>query len=100
MINEEDKVQLLRHLADLFGRMHRAGALHGDLKWYNILIRRSGSEWVPVLVDLDGGSIAPIFSARMALQDIDRFMRDLREHEPNSGLVTIFEEAWREQTGI
>jgi len=96
----DEKSSLLRCLAEHLGHLHRSGALHGDLKWYNILIRRTAAGWQPTLVDLDGSRILRCASARKAREDIDRFLRDLEEYESDPRLKPFFEEAWRERAGL
>lgn len=94
------KPSLLQCLGEELGRMHRTGALHGDLKWYNILIRKMESGWQPILVDLDGSSISRGVSERKVRDDIGRFIRDLEQFETDSRLRSLFEETWRERAGL
>ncbi|TRO82740.1 hypothetical protein FL622_06060 [Desulfuromonas acetexigens] len=96
----EEKPSLLRCLAEQLGHMHRFAALHGDLKWYNILIRCEAATWQPKLVDLDGSRVLRRVSARKAREDIGRFLRDLEAHESDPRLKTLFEEIWRERAGL
>jgi len=99
-LSVDARSSLLRRLGEELGRMHRTGALHGDLKWYNILIRREAATWQPTLVDLDGSRVLRRVSARKAREDIDRFLRDLEAHESDPRLKTLFEEIWREQAEL
>lgn len=96
----DEKSSLLSCLAEHLGHLHRFGALHGDLKWYNILIRRTAAGWQPTLVDLDGSRILRRSSARKAREDIGRFLRDLEEYESDPRLKSLFEEAWGERAGL
>lgn len=89
----ESKLQLLDSLAEILGRMHGRGCLHGDLKWDNIMIAMDGDLPKPTLVDLDGSSL-PTWRSSRARKDIDRFRRDLDRFEADERLRQMFLDSW------
>lgn len=88
----DQRLTLLVRLADLLGRMHRFGGLHGDLKWSNILVDASAAE--VTLVDFDGSRILRNPTAKRAHKDIDRFLKDLKRVDPSERWVRIFYQSW------
>ncbi len=94
---ESEKDALLRKLGTVLGSLHRHGGIHGDLKWYNILVRRGEEGLDPVIVDLDGSRFCRSAQRPKAQGDVGRFLRDLESAEKNSNLRALFLETW-EQT--
>jgi tRNA A-37 threonylcarbamoyl transferase component Bud32 len=84
--------ELLGKLAGLLGRMHRFGCLHGDLKWNNILVSRSGRI---VLTDLDGSRIRSRLGSESARRDLRRFQRDLASRQIAAAERDFFLACWR-----
>ncbi len=67
-------------LARALSAWHLKGAVHGDLKWTNILVRKtrcsvpgSGGEWDFFFIDLDQAVLNKEWSARGAEKDLERF---------------------------
>jgi len=48
-----DKVGLVAECAEIIGRMHKSGRVHGDLKWSNLLVQGHPGSLRLTLVDLD-----------------------------------------------
>jgi tRNA A-37 threonylcarbamoyl transferase component Bud32 len=94
-VNDSERRGLLAGLAMLLGRMHRFGALHGDLKWQNILLQaRAGGESI-TLTDLDGSRIMGRFMRKRPAKDLARFLRDLEERDEAGGYKAFFLHSWR-----
>lgn len=95
VLADREREALLLLLADIIAGMHRAGALHGDLKWDNILV--APRELTKVcLVDLDGSRFTGRFDLRLAEKDLQRFLRDL-EQFGNTGMPEKFISVWRRE---
>jgi len=92
---EREREELLLRLAGIFARMHRAGALHGDLKWDNILVALHDPAKI-CLVDLDGSRFPGRLDPRLAEKDLQRFLRDLKFHG-SSGMQETFINTWRQE---
>ncbi len=93
-LGEAQKEALLGNLGDVLGRLHRHGGIHGDLKWYNILVSRDDQGLDPVIVDLDGSTFCRSAQKARARSDVGRFLRDLESIEKNPHLRALFLETW------
>jgi tRNA A-37 threonylcarbamoyl transferase component Bud32 len=93
-LGEKEKRDFLELCADLLGRMHRMGMLHGDLKWDNILVGEIPSPDNLRLVDLDGSTTMTHFSFWRARKDFDRFLKDLSKQEGDGALLDYALRAW------
>lgn len=91
-LEERARSALLVRLAMTLGTMHRFGCLHGDLKWNNLLVVRSGSV---VLTDLDGSRILVRPTLERARKDIGRFLRDLNSRQSETVVAERFLACWR-----
>jgi hypothetical protein len=97
-LDEAGQEKCLMQLGSMLGRLHYSGGLHGDLKWNNIVLRQNSPDDIH-LVDFDGSQIVRRATFRRALQDLERFLRDLGEHDvPDSFFSTLFR-SWRRWTG-
>jgi tRNA A-37 threonylcarbamoyl transferase component Bud32 len=94
-LNDSERRGLLAGLAMLLGRMHRFGALHGDLKWQNILLQAHAGGGTTTLTDLDGSRIMGRFMRKRPAKDLVRFLRDLEERDEAGGYKTFFLYSWR-----
>lgn len=70
---EKDKVA--KELGRTLGIWHLSGAVHGDLKWSNILLQRDDGEYSIFFVDLDQSRLYPHPSFKGLTQDLVRFYR-------------------------
>jgi tRNA A-37 threonylcarbamoyl transferase component Bud32 len=95
-IEQARQKELLAKLGALLGRMHRFGCLHGDLKWNNILVSRSGQI---VLTDLDGSRIRSRLGSESARRDLRRFQRDLASRQIATAERDFFLACWRRWAG-
>lgn len=77
-IDDAARTGLLVHLGMMLGRMHFWGALHGDLKWSNILVRDQDFSDL-YLTDLDGSKIVGPGKIRIKKKDLGRFLIDLEK---------------------
>jgi len=96
-LDADHKTPLLQDLAKQLAVMHRSGGIHGDLKWYNILIRRTNSGLMPILVDLDGSCLLRRVSESRIIADLERFLRDLTSCERDAALRGVFLDAWQSE---
>jgi tRNA A-37 threonylcarbamoyl transferase component Bud32 len=62
-------------LASALGKWHLAGALHGDLKWSNILILTLPQGMDVLFVDIDQSRILASMDAKGMAKDMERFYR-------------------------
>jgi len=98
-LEAEERRSLLRKVGETLGRMHRSACLHGDLKWSNILVRRSeGGEWDVCLVDTDGSCVTSRPRVDKIQKDMRRFLRDLGA-AASQDEQAIFRECWQSYTG-
>ena len=59
----------------MFAEWHLSGAVHGDLKWSNILVQKSGKELNFFLVDLDQTKLYQLPNVKGIRKDLARFYR-------------------------
>jgi len=81
---------LLERLAGTIAEWHLRGAVHGDLKWPNILVQRTGEGHRLFLIDLDQARIYSAPSARGIINDLKRFYRFGLEAEAADWVEKIF----------
>lgn len=93
-LDETEKVLFGEFFGSLLGKMHRAGMLHGDLKWDNILVGRELSLETVRLVDLDGSSTMSSFSYTQAHKDLARFLKDLAKERGTGSLDACVRQSW------
>jgi len=90
-LDEEGKNDLLRGAAAAIGRIHRAGGIHGDLKWNNILVR--GDE--TIFCDHDASRLHRRFDGRKAFKELQRFLLDLRRKGGSDGQARLVLQCWQ-----
>jgi len=66
---------LVQLLARTIAEWHLRGAVHGDLKWPNILAQRGPDGYAFVLIDLDHARLCPAASLKGISKDLSRFYR-------------------------
>ncbi len=62
-------------LARAMARWHLAGAVHGDMKWPNILVRKGKEGYAIFFVDLDQSRLYRAPSVQGMEKDLQRFFR-------------------------
>jgi len=62
-------------VAKTIARWHLAGAVHGDMKWPNIVLRKNGEEWEIFFVDLDQTKLYKKPKIKGMIKDLVRFYR-------------------------
>jgi tRNA A-37 threonylcarbamoyl transferase component Bud32 len=82
--------RLLERLAGTIAEWHLRGAVHGDLKWPNILVQRTGEGNRVFLIDLDQARIYSTPSARGIINDLKRFYRFGLEAEAADWVEKVF----------
>lgn len=97
-LTEVERRSLLVRLAQILGRMHRFGCLHGDLKWDNILVHYDDEGWQVTLVDLDGSRILQKPVKKRAYKDIQRFLKDLDQADSSGYWTHFFYKSWYKWT--
>lgn len=71
----KDMPGLAKELSAALSDWHLSGAVHGDLKWPNILVAKTGKGLECFLVDLDQARLFARPSAKGASKDLGRFYR-------------------------
>ena len=66
---------LLQLLARTIAEWHVKGAVHGDLKWPNILVQKEHNGYAFFLIDLDQARLYPVPSLKGISKDLKRFYR-------------------------
>jgi len=85
--------KLLELIASTLGAMHASGGVHGDLKWSNLLVEDSHGAKL-YLVDLDGSRMLMNFRRRLALKDLQRFLKDLSLRDESGEYEDFFLRQW------
>jgi tRNA A-37 threonylcarbamoyl transferase component Bud32 len=70
----EDK-ELVKELAQTIAGWHLNGAVHGDLKWPNILVQKNDGGYKVFLTDLDHSRLYSAPSIQGIIKDLKRFYR-------------------------
>lgn len=86
---------LLERLAGTIAGWHLKGAVHGDLKWPNILVQRTGEGHRFFLIDLDQARLYSAPSVSGIINDLKRFYRFGLEVEAEAWVETEFFPAYR-----
>jgi tRNA A-37 threonylcarbamoyl transferase component Bud32 len=73
-IFQEDR-SLVHLLAKTIAEWHSKGAVHGDLKWPNILVQKGANGCAFVFIDLDHAKLRPVPSLKGIARDLRRFYR-------------------------
>lgn len=95
-LQTDEKLYVLQQLGYWFGVMHKGGFYHGDLKWTNILLKRSNFKEI-FLIDFDGSAIKlNSLSENMAKKDLSRFLYDLRHLSECPDMEKVFLRSWAE----
>ncbi|MDX1763371.1 MAG: lipopolysaccharide kinase InaA family protein [bacterium] len=92
--------RLLVRLGDVIGRMHRAGCIHGDLKWSNLMVTDPADDPRPLLVDLEHGRCRSVTSDSACAKDLARFMVDVHEAGLGADLSQTFLQTYFDAAGI
>lgn len=66
---------LVRKLAETIAHWHCSGAVHGDLKWPNILLQNNSETYGCFFIDLDQARIFQKPSIKGIIKDLTRFYR-------------------------
>jgi tRNA A-37 threonylcarbamoyl transferase component Bud32 len=67
--------EIFPELAHATARWHLAGAVHGDMKWPNILVRKGKEGYTVFFVDLDQSRLYRTPSVKGMEKDLKRFFR-------------------------
>lgn len=86
---------LLERLARTIAEWHLNGAVHGDLKWPNILVHRDSGGWRFFLIDLDQARLYSTPSVSGIINDLRRFYRFGLEAEAEGWVESEFFPAYR-----
>ena len=86
---------LLGGLAQTISEWHLKGVVHGDLKWPNILVQRTGEGYRFFLIDLDQARFYAAPSIRGIIKDLKRFYRFGLEVDAEDWVESEFFPAYR-----
>ena len=86
------------NVAEMLCRLHRAGFVHGDMKWPNIMVETNGDHLV--LVDLDGIRRPWLSKKKRFARDLARFVIDARELGVDEKSVQYFMRAYARRVDI
>jgi len=89
-VYEEEYETLFRQLAGTLAQWHLAGAVHGDLKWFNILVQKDGPDFLFSFVDLDRAEIYSSPSILGINKDLRRIYRGGKEFMVEKLIETTF----------
>lgn len=89
-IYEQEYETLFRQLAGTLAQWHLAGAVHGDLKWFNILVQKNGSDFLFSFVDLDRAEIHSSPLIQGMVKDLRRIYRGGKEFMVENLIETVF----------
>jgi hypothetical protein len=67
--------ELVSRLAETIARWHLSGAVHGDLKWPNILVQKKTGTYGCFLIDLDQAGMFSSPYIKGIRKDLERFYR-------------------------
>lgn len=79
--------EIIRSVALLLQRMHRAGLYHADLNLKNILIQCTGSGVKSYVIDLDRARVIKPLGSRMRIRNLVRLYRSLDKQGYLDGLI-------------
>jgi hypothetical protein len=94
-LDESARKTLLARLAIILGRMHRYGAIHGDLKWTKVMAQTGPGHHDITLTDLDDSGFVRFAMKQRAKKDLHRFLGDLRARDGCGKYREFFLHTWR-----
>ena len=89
-VYEEEYETLFRQLAGTLAQWHLAGAVHSDLKWFNILVQKNGQDFLFSFVDLDRAELHTSPSVQGMIKDLRRIYRGGKEFMVEKLIETVF----------
>jgi tRNA A-37 threonylcarbamoyl transferase component Bud32 len=89
-VYEEEYEMLFRQLAGTLAKWHMAGAVHGDLKWFNILVQKNGRDFTFSFVDLDRAELNTSPCIQGMVMDLRRMYRSGKEFRVEKIIETVF----------
>lgn len=81
---------IARQLAETITRWHMAGAVHGDLKWSNILVQKNADMRNIFFVDLDQAKLYKKPKIKGIIRDLVRFYRSGLELDVKQWIDSFF----------
>jgi tRNA A-37 threonylcarbamoyl transferase component Bud32 len=99
-LDESGKKDLLIRIGHLIGHMHRAGCMHGNLAWENILV--DGRERLPKLLfhGIESARIYKRTPKKAAGSDIRGFLAELEKNEPAGIDRQFFIRSYEKRSGL
>jgi tRNA A-37 threonylcarbamoyl transferase component Bud32 len=89
-VYEEEYEMLFRQLANILAQWHLKGAVHGDLKWFNILVQKNRQGFSFSFVDLDSAELHTSPSIQGMSKDLRRIYRGGKEFRVEKIIETVF----------
>lgn len=77
ILTPEEKLSVLNAVGKELRTMHALGCLHGDVKWSNILIKKTNTRYKCLFTDLDGSKIRKHLSNREIMRELSRFYLEM-----------------------
>ncbi|NWF98886.1 MAG: hypothetical protein HXY52_08145 [Nitrospirae bacterium] len=88
LLKKEKKLN--KQIADSIANFHNSGAIHGDLKWPNILVQANNNTYTIFFIDLDQSSFSTKFNIKGIYEDLIRFYRFGLQLEAEKWVNDIF----------
>jgi tRNA A-37 threonylcarbamoyl transferase component Bud32 len=89
-VYEKEYEMLFRKLANTLAQWHLKGAVHGDLKWFNILVQKNRQDFSFFFVDLDSAELHTSPSIQGMSKDLRRMYRGGKEFRVEKIIETVF----------
>jgi tRNA A-37 threonylcarbamoyl transferase component Bud32 len=89
-VYEEEYEVLFHQFASTLAQWHLTGAVHGDLKWFNILVQKNGRDFMFYFVDLDRAVLYTSPSIQGMIKDLRRMYRSGKEFRVEKIIETVF----------
>ena len=81
------RTEILEEAGRSYRLLHRAGILHGDSNWRNLLITGEKTGPCVWLIDFDNSRRLPLLLRSLRLKDVGHFVRDMRwRHMPEASV--------------
>jgi tRNA A-37 threonylcarbamoyl transferase component Bud32 len=89
-VYEEEYEMLFRQFAHTLAQWHLKGAVHGDLKWFNILVQKNDQDFMFYFIDLDSAELHISPSIQGMIKDLRRIYRGGKEFRVEKIIETVF----------
>jgi len=94
-ITDDQKLECMRVLGGVIGKMHRHGILHGDLNWRNLMLSTGPSGMQAIIIDLDGCKRVNKMDISLMEADLAHFVRDIERAGAEKWIWETFQRSWQ-----